>query len=84
MEKGTPGFQGFLSMFLKEVYFVILYYLTGFIGIIIAAIMLGIEIDGSTFLTRFILKLIGMSFFVGSIWLIRSKQRRMAKNKDDE
>lgn len=62
----------------------ILYYLAGFIGIIIGAIMLGIEIEGSTFLTRFILKLIGMSFFVGSIWLIRSKQKRKAKDRNRE
>lgn len=71
-------------MFLVEVYSVILYYLAGFIGIIIGAIMLGIEIEGSTFLTRFILKLIGMSFFVGSIWLIRSKQKRKAKDRNRE
>ncbi|MEK5364851.1 hypothetical protein NSS76_03250 [Bacillus sp. FSL R5-0654] len=57
----------------------ILYFLAGFIGIIIATIMLGIEIEGYTFLTSFILKMFGMSIFVESIWLINQNREDCPK-----
>lgn len=41
--------------------------------------MLGIEIEGYTFLTSFILKMFGMSIFVGSIWLINQNREECPK-----
>ncbi|PRS47554.1 hypothetical protein C6Y06_18575 [Bacillus sp. MZGC1] len=53
------------------------YYLIGLIGVLIGSVLLSTEVEGSTFIMRFILNLLGMAFFVGSIWFVRARHKKM-------
>lgn len=45
--------------------------LVGLIGIIVGAILLSIGDENTTFQTRFILKLVGLLFFIGAVVFVQ-------------
>ena len=69
--------EGFIERILKyggkiNMKFII-YFLIGIIGISVGAILLSIGIDETSFQTRFLIKLSGILFFVGSIFFVQRR-----------
>ena len=55
----------------------IIYFLIGIVGISIGAILLSIGNEETSFQTRFLIKLIGILFFVGSIFFVQRRWKFM-------
>ena len=54
-----------------------IYFLIGIVGISIGAILLSNGNEEASFQTRFIIKLIGILFFVGSIFFVQRRWKFM-------